>query len=504
MLTVETIAKIRRYYFVEGRSIKEITRTLRLSRNTVRTVIRSDATEHRYERREQPRPQLGDYLDPLSTLLEEDWHRPRRRRRTARSFYEQLQAEGYSGAYDSVQRYVKEWRQQRRHRPQRVYIPLSFSPADAYQFDWSHEDVILGGVAQRVKVAHFRLCHSRKFFVAAYPRESLEMVFDSHDRAFTFFGGTCRRGIYDNMSTAVDRILRGKERDFNRRFYQMCSHYLVEPVACTPASGWEKGQVEKQVQDVRRWLFTPRPRFSDFAELNAWLQDRCQSFSETRKHPEDKNRTIEEVFLDEKGLLIPAGVAFHGYTENECRVSNTCLVHYDRNHYSVDCRAAGEAATVRATARRIQVVWNGEVVADHERRFGRDKTIYNPWHYLGVLQRKPGALRNGAPFQQWQLPPALQRIQKRLMQQPGGDRDFVDILYAARAHGLETVESACRQALDQGMVQSQTILNLIARAVDPPAMALISPPSRLQLAEEPIADCGRYDQLRKEVTHAAP
>ncbi len=271
MLIVETIAKIRRYYFVEGRSIKQITRELRLSRNTVRKVIRSNATEQRYKREEQPRPQLGDYLKRLTTLLESDWLKPKRRRQTARKLHEQLQTEGYQGAYDSVQRYVKDWRQMKRQHPERVYIPLNFLPGDAYQFDWSHEDVILAGVAQRVKVAHFRLCHSRKFLVAAYPRESLEMVFDSHDRAFAFFGGSCRRGIYDNMSTAVDRILRGKQRDFNSRFSQMCSHYLVEPVACTPASGWEKGQIEKQVQDIRRWLFTPRPRFRE-------LGGRCYLF----------------------------------------------------------------------------------------------------------------------------------------------------------------------------------------------------------------------------------
>jgi hypothetical protein len=398
---------------------------------------------------------------------------------------------------------VKDWVQKRRQCPAQVYIPLEFSPGDAYQFDWSHEDVILGGVAQKVKVAHFRLCHSRKFFIAAYPRESLEMVFDAHDRAFAFFGGTCRRGIYDNMSTAVDRILRGKERDFNRRFYQMCSHYLVEPVACTPAAGWEKGQIEKQVQDIRRWLFTPRPRFADFTELNAWLVDQCQSLCETRKHPDDKTQTMEDVFQRERSLLIPAKTPFEGYSESDCRVSSTCLVHYDRNHYSVDCRAAGDAATVRATARHILVLWKGKIIADHERQFGRGKTIYNPWHYLDIVKRKPGALRNGAPFKQWQLPPALLRVQKRLLQQPGGDRSFVDILYAVKMHGLEVAESACREALDQGTVQSQIILNLIARSVDPPAIRFIIPPEKLQLKQEPVADCGRYDKLRKEVPHAS-
>ena len=121
-------------------------------------------------------------------------------------------------------------------------MPLSFAPGEAYQFDWSHEVVLIGGVTTKVKVAHLRLCHSRMFYVRAYPRESQEMVFDAHDRAFAFLGGACQRGIYDNMKTAVDAIFVGRERRYNRRFEQMCGHYLVEPVACTPASGWEKGQ----------------------------------------------------------------------------------------------------------------------------------------------------------------------------------------------------------------------------------------------------------------------
>jgi len=124
------------------------------------------------------------------------------------------------------------------------YVPLSFAPGEAYQFDWSHEVVVLGGVTVVVKVAHVRLCHSRMLFVRAYPRETQEIVFDAHDRAFALFKGTCGRGIYDNMKTAVETIFVGKGRLYNRRFAQMCTHYLVEPVACTPASGWEKGQVE--------------------------------------------------------------------------------------------------------------------------------------------------------------------------------------------------------------------------------------------------------------------
>ncbi len=273
MLLVETIAKIRRLHFRDGVGIKEISRKLGLARNTVRKVIRSEATAHTYEREQQPMPSLGEHVKRLDTLLEEDRQRSKKRRSTARRLLEVLQAEGYGGGYDSIQRYVKKWRVKQGKVSKSAFIPLSFTPGDAYQFDWSHESVILGGVAQVVKIAHFRLSHSRQPFVVAYPRESLEMVIDAHNRAFAFFGGTCRRGIYDNMSTAVDKVLQGKERKFNRRFVQLCSHYLVEPVACSPGAGWEKGQVERQVKTLREWLFTPRPRFKDFAELNSWLAE---------------------------------------------------------------------------------------------------------------------------------------------------------------------------------------------------------------------------------------
>jgi hypothetical protein len=147
-----------------------------------------------------------------------------------------------------------------------------------------------------VKVAHVRLCHSRMLFVRAYPRETQEMVFDAHDRAFAMFKGTCGRGIYDNMKTAVETVFVGKNRLYNRRFLQMCSHYLVEPVACTPAAGWEKGQVENQVGFVRERFFTPRLRFTSYDELNAWLTDKCIAYAKAHPHPELTGQTIWEVF----------------------------------------------------------------------------------------------------------------------------------------------------------------------------------------------------------------
>ena len=248
MLIVETIGRIRRDHFVKGRSIKSIARDLNLSRNTVRRVLRSGDTSCSYEREKQPHPRLGRWKAELERMLTENGGKPARERLTLIRLFEDLRELGYEGGYDAVRRYARTWSRARASQTAPAFVPLSFAPGEAYQFDWSHEIVVIGDVTATVKVAHVRLCHSRMLFVRAYPRETQEMVFDAHDRAFAFFKGTCARGIYDNMKTAVDTVFVGKERQYNRRFLQMCSHYLVDPVACTPASGWEKGQVENQAQ----------------------------------------------------------------------------------------------------------------------------------------------------------------------------------------------------------------------------------------------------------------
>ena len=255
MLVVETIAKIRRAFFKHGRPIKAICRELGVSRKVVRKVIRSGATEFRYEREAQPLPKIGRWRDTLDQLLSENETKSARERLTLIWIFEELSGRGYEGGYDAVRRYARRWAKERGHSTAAAFVPLSFAPGEAYQFYWSHEIVLLSGVTVTVKVAHMRLCHSRMLFVRAYPRETQEMVFDAHDRAFALFKGTCGRGIYDNMKTAVDAVFVGKDRLYNRRFLQMCSHYLVEPVACTPASGWEKGQVENQVGLVRERFF---------------------------------------------------------------------------------------------------------------------------------------------------------------------------------------------------------------------------------------------------------
>ena len=499
MKGVDTIARVRREFFVRGRTIKQISRDLHIARNTVRKILRSEATSFDYEREVQPQPKVGPWRDELDRLLATNAARSARDRLTLMRVYEELRALGYEGGYDAVRRYAATWRRRESAASASAFVPLSFEPGEAYQFDWSHEVVLIDGVTTTVKVAHVRLCHSRMLFVRAYPRESQEMVFDAHDRAFAFFKGACTRGIYDNMKTAVDGVFVGRERAYNRRFLQMCGHYLVEPVACTPASGWEKGQVENQVGVVRQRFFSPRVRVKSYDELNAWLLDRCVAWAKANRHPELRDRTIWEMFEAERPSLVPYRGPFDGFHAVTASVSKTCLVRFDPNKYSVSASAVGRPVEVRAYADRIQIRQDGRVVAEHARAFGRGATVYDPWHYVPVLARKPGALRNGAPFKDWVLPGAIERVRRKLKASPDGDRQMVDILGAVLTDGLAAVEAACAEALADGVHSADVVLNILARSRDPGPPATIMTPDALRLACEPIADCARYDSLRRAV-----
>src|SRR5690348_1511729 len=499
MLIVETIAKVRRAYFIHQKPIKAICREFGLSRRVVRKVIRSEATEFRYERSRQPLPRIGPWREQLDGLLLANADKPARERLTLIRVFEELRGLGYEGGYDAVRRYARVWRQAHGSETVQAYVPLSFAPGEAYQFDWSHEIVLMNGMPVTVKVAHVRLCHSRMPFVRAYPRESQEMVFDAHDRAFAFFKGACTRGIYDNMKTAVEAIFVGKDRLYNRRFLQMCSHYLVEPVACTPASGWEKGQVENQVGLVRERFFTPRLRFKTYDELNAWLTDKCIAYAKAHHHPELSEQTIWEAFETERPKLVPYAGRFDGFHAVPASVSKTCLVRFDNNKYSVAASAVGRPVEVQAYADRIVIRQDGRIVAEHPRSFGRGETTYDPWHYVPVLARKPGALRNGAPFKDWVLPAALERIRRKLAGTDDGNRQMVDILNAVLTDGLPAVEAACAEAAAHGVHSADVVLNILARQREPAPPANIMTPAALTLRHAPIADCARYDNLRRTI-----
>ena len=270
MLCMETIAKVRRLFHKEHLSQREIAKKLQLDRRTVRKYLYS--TELPVYRREQyNHPKLGPFKNHLIERLALEMQQPKQQWLTAVRHYEWLCSLGFEGKYPCISRFVRKFRDEYKSTP-KVFIPQYFPASESYQFDWSIEKICLDGEVIKVNVAHFRLCHSQAYFIKAYPRQTLEMLIDAHNHAFMFFEGTPLRGIYDNPKTIVKEIGKGKERVFNDGFLAMMNHFLIEPIACTPAAGWEKGQVERQVQTLRKRLFLPMLAFNSFSELNDYLQ----------------------------------------------------------------------------------------------------------------------------------------------------------------------------------------------------------------------------------------
>jgi hypothetical protein len=253
---------------------------------------------------------------------------------------------------------------------------------------------------------------------------------------------------------------------------------------------------------VRRRLFVPRLKFANFDELNRHLEAQCVAYAKTHRHPELPDQTVWEAFEREREYLVKVSAVFDGYKEHQAQVSTTALVRFDRNRYSVRAREVGKTVAVRAYADRVVFVSEGEVVGEHHRQFGRDRTVYDPWHYLEVLERKPGALRNGAPFKQWDLPVPIQEVRQALRGRPDADRQFVGVLSAVPRYGLEAVCRACEEAVDGKAVSRDVILNLLSRRSDesPPAAQV---PRAPRLLLEPVADCRRYDDLLRSQARAA-
>jgi transposase len=495
VLLMETTLKVRGWILRDGRGIRAVARETGLSRTTIKKYLKDDAPPHYRRTHERVGHKLSaEFEVRLRGIFEHDQQLRRRDRRTAKKLFEQIVTEGYTGSYSPVQRFVRELKQTTGTGTGDAFIPLYFLMGDALQFDWSEEHVVLGGVEQKVHVAHFRLCHSRKPFVVAYLNEKQEMVLDAFVRALSFFGGVPRRVIIDNPKTMVTYVSRSKDRIFHPRFLALMNHYVIEPVACTPASGWEKGQVENQVQFLRGELFCPRLAFDDLDALNAWLHLRCEALA-NRLHPDQQDRTIAAVFADEQEELRPLGRAFDGYVEKTVRVRSTCLVQYDSNRYSVPSEHAGRHVSLRAYADRIVVVASNEIVADHKRHFTRNISYFEPWHYVPLLDRKPGALRDGAPFIDWELPKAMQQIKAHYMRGKEGDREFVDLLLLALTHGIDVVETACDLAVEQHTLRLPAIINLINQLLEPVIPPLTNTHAYPQLTLRPEADCKRYETL---------
>ena len=506
------LSVIRRWALRDKMPIREIARRTGLSRNTIRKYLREGAVEPNFKTPKRP-SKLDPYADRLSAWLLIQTRKSRKERRTVKQMHADLVKLGYDGSYERVAAFARAWRDDRRSAEQTTgrgtFVPLVFQPGEAFQFDWSEDWANIGGERVKLQVAHVKLSHSWAFLVRAYPLQTHEMLLDAHWHAFRVFGGVPGRGIYDNMKTAVDRVGKGKQRDINARFKAMVSHYVFEPEFCNPAAGWEKGQVEKSVQDARNRLWQVMPIFKALGELNQWLEDRCVALWAETKHRELPG-TVADAWEAEKPTLMTLPPAFDGFVEHSKRVSPTCLVSFERNRYSVPASFANRRVSLHVYPERLVVVAEGKTVCEHPRIIDRShrkpgKVIYDWQHYLAVIQRKPGALRNGAPFTE--MPDAFRQLQDHMLRKEGGDREMVDILSLVLQHHEEDVLCAVELALDAGVPTKTHVLNMLHRLIDrrPTDHPEVDPPDALALQTTPEANLDRYDDLRQtaEKRHAS-
>jgi len=484
-------------------------------RRTVRQALQGAVPQ---ERRKPP--QRRSVLEPaygwIDEMLRADLTAPRKQKHTIVRIHQRLIIE-YDfrlasvrtvGNYVSQRRpqIIAEVREGRMHME--GMVPQLHLPGEEAEVDFCDVWVRIAGQTTQCHLFTLRLSFSGKAVHRVFVSEAQEAFMEGHVEAFRVLGGVPRRGIFDNMKTAVDRIRTGKARQVNARFAALASHYLFEPEFCNPASGWEKGQVEKNVQDARRRLWQPLPSFPDLDALNAWLEQRCIEQWGEIQHGVLPG-TVADVLGNEITSLMRLGRPFDGFVEHSKRVSPTCLVHFERNRYSVPASFANRPVSMRVYPGRIVIAAEGQILCEHARIINRShhlpgQTIYDWRHYLAVIQRKPGALRNGAPFAE--MPEGFRRLQGHLLKRAGGDREMVEILALVLQHDEQAVLCAVELALEAGVPTKTHILNILHRLIDGKAdkVARIDAPQALSLQREPEHNVERYDALRgKDLRHAS-
>jgi transposase len=464
MTGVEKIGKVRELRYSQGLSYREIGRRVGLSKTTVKKILRSDETKFTYHRSITHQPVTEHIKEKVREWLKANQTAKKKLRLTARRMQSLLIAQDqYAGSYESVAKCVRDMSAEMGLEEQEAYMPLYFGPAEAFQFDWGEADAYIDGRLVTLQLAVVQLCFSRYLYARAYLCQKQELMLDAHRRAFEHFGGVCARGIYDNLKTAVKRLLKGNHRNLQEKFVRFCSHYLYQPDFCSPAKGNEKGRVEGSVGFVRRNFFVPVPRAGTLDELNDRLLGFCISSAREMEHPDTAGKTRYDLYLEEKDKFIE----LHKYGFECCRetfsVVDPCSrLFFDNNRYSVPLKYVGRPVMMKGYANEVVASFEGVEIARHRRVFGRKEQVLDPLHYVGLLASKPGALKNGLPFKDWKLPEIFE-VYRRLLNKryDDGDRYFAKTLVLLKDWPIKAVVDAISGALGAGILGDSYILKLL-------------------------------------------
>lgn len=471
MFSVELYGRVRHACHVEGLSLREAARRFGIHRNTVRKML-AFAVPPGYRRRDPPaRPRLGAFTAIIDRILEEDRSAPPKQRHTAKRIHERLRAEhGFAGGYTIVKDYVRE----RRARVREVFVPLAHPPGHA-QADFGEAVAVVGGVERKVHFFCLDLPHSDAGFVKAYPAERLEAFCDGHNAAFAFFGGVPRSILYDNTKLAVARIRGDGTRERTRGFAELRSHYLFLDRFGRPGKGNDKGKVEGLVGYARRNFLVPVPRVESFAALNAHLERRCLDRLDhrVRGHAESIG---ERLVRDLAALQARPAASYEACERKAARVSALSLVRFDRNDYSVPTAYGHRAVLVRGHVDEVVIACGAETIARHPRSYAREDFVFDPLHYLALLERKAGALDQAAPLRGWGLPEAFATLRRLLEARMGvaGKREYVQVLRLLEAFPPEEVHAAVREALRPGAIGFDAVKHLALCRIErrPPRLDL--------------------------------
>ncbi len=472
---MELYARVRRAVIVEKMSERDVARQFGLARETVRKMLRYSVPPG--YRRQQPvrRPKLGAWIGAIDQILEADKAEGKKQRHSAKRIFERLRAEhGYTGGYTIVKDYVR----LRKLSQREMFVPLEHPPGDA-QADFGEAMVVVGGVERKAHYLVMDLPQSDDGFVMAFPAETTEAFLEGHNHAFTYFGGVPRTILYDNTKLAVARILGDGARTKTRSFSELQSHYLFAEKFGRPGKGNDKGKVEGLVGYVRRNFMVPRPRFATWEEFNADLRLQCQKRRERTLR--GQQQTIGQRFEKDRERLLPLPAApYEACAKHSTRVTSMSLVRYRTNDYSVPVCWGHREVLVKGFVHEVAICAGSEVIARHPRSYEREDMIFNPLHYLALLEQKPNALDQAAPLAGWVLPEGFSQMRRLMEARLGkkGKREFVQVLRLVETFTLAEVAQAIEDGLRMGTISFDAVKHLLLCRIE-------RRPARLDLENYP-------------------
>lgn len=465
MLKVDQYNFIRTSYRVYGKKIKQIARETGHSKNTIKKVLRGEYKGYK-ERDKQPFPVLAPYLEIIDRWLENDKEKPKKQRHTAVRVYNRLRTEqGFEGGETTVRRYVCQAKLRLGLNGRQAFIPSDPEAGIEAEVDWGRCQAIIGGQETLLKFFCMRSKYSGKHFVRCYPCERQQALFDGHIQAFSFFEGVFPVLIYDNLTTAVQKIFKGKKRDLQESFEKFRAYYNFAPVFCNPGQGHEKGGVEGLVGYARRNYMVPVPEADTLEQLNERLLEASMAYGDHRIA--GREHTVNELYEQEKSHLIALpDMPFGNLQTASGKINKYSTIIVDKNRYSVPTRYAYCKANVVLHVDSVEIFYANKKIASHDRLFSNNQWSLNPEHYLELIQQRPQAFYSARPIRQWRnsWPDSLERLLELFVQKQGdtkGIKDFISVLMLYKDHGANAIETAVEKALCANTGSSDAVKHIL-------------------------------------------